>query len=142
MIEIVLREGTAMPIQMTPGAAGYDLCAAEGVAIPAGCIASVPTGVRLSIGDPRVVGLVFARSGLAKYGISLANGVGVIDSDYQGEIQVLLMNGTGSPNRITQGSRIAQLVFMPVLPDVRFVLVPQFSIATKRGDGGFGSTGV
>ena len=100
----------------------------------------IPTGIAIALPGPEYVALVFARSGLGiKHGISLSNGVGVIDSDYRGEIMVGLTNLSEEPYTIHPGDRIAQLVVTPVV-------LPQLELMAKldetdRGTGGFGSTG-
>ena len=100
----------------------------------------IPTGIAIGLPGPEYAALVFARSGLGiKYGIALSNGVGVIDSDYRGEIQVGLTNLSDVPYVVQPGDRIAQLVVVPVaLPAIELAeeLEP-----TQRGTGGFGSTG-
>ncbi len=136
-----LREGAVLPQRQTEGAAGYDLCACleepvtlqpgEGYPFPTGLAAEIPQGY---------AGMVFCRSGLGvKHGISLPNCVGVIDSDYRGELVVPLRNFGDGTYTIQPGERIAQLVIMPVLlPEI--VEVEELS-QTQRGQGGFGSTG-
>ena len=119
--------------------AGADLRASKGMKIKQGQIETVPTGVRVAI-PKGYVGLHFARSSLCKYGMLMANGAGVIDSGYTGEIQVPLLNAGDSVFRVWAGERIAQLVILPCeLPTFR--LVAKLG-DTERGGGGFGSTGV
>lgn len=137
-----MRESAVLPKRGTEGSAGLDLCACLGapVHLAPGEIVKVPTGVAIGIGDPGYVGLVFARSGLSsKHGIALANGVGVIDSDYTGEIFVPLVNNSVMRYTVRDGDRIAQLCVMPVCP----VQVCETDVLepTGRGAGGFGSTG-
>lgn len=136
-----LREGAVLPQRQTEGAAGYDLCACleapvtlqpgEGYPFPTGLAAEIPQGY---------AGMVFCRSGLGvKHGVSLPNCVGVIDSDYRGELQVPLVNLSREPYTVAPGERIAQLVVAPVcLPVVEEV---EELTQTARGEGGFGSTG-
>ena len=131
-----------LPAYQTPGAAAMDLAALldEPVTIAPRQLASIPTGLAIALPDPGWVALVFARSGLGiKHGISLSNGVGVIDSDYRGEIRVGLTNLSDEPYTIQPGDRIAQLMVVPVGQAVVHELdeLP----ATQRGEGGFGSTG-
>lgn len=137
-----LDERAQLPVRSTPGSAGADLHALldEPLTIPAGGRAVVPTGIAIGLPSPETVGLVFARSGLAvKHGLTLSNGVGVIDSDYRGEIRVGLVNLSDQPYTIQPGERIAQLVVAPVcLPVLREVDRLE---DTQRGAGGFGSTG-
>ena len=136
--------GTEIPAPKfaTPGSAAMDLCACidEDVTIAAGCRAIIPTGLAIALPCADFVALICARSGLAsKFGITMANGVGVIDSDYRGELKVALHNSSDTDYTIHSGDRIAQLMIVPVLrPDLRVVdTLPE----TERGAGGFGSTG-
>ena len=101
---------------------------------------SIPTGIAIALPSAEYVALVFDRSGLGiKHGIALSNGVGVIDSDYRGEIGVGLVNLSGTPYTVAPGDRIAQLAVVPV---VRAALTPVEELdETARGAGGFGSTG-
>ena len=126
----------------TAGAAAMDLCACvdEPVTLAAGERALIPTGIAIALPDPGYVALVFARSGLGiKKGICLSNGVGVIDSDYRGEIGVGLVNLSGESYTVRPGDRIAQLMVVPVVqPALSFV---DELDETERGRGGFGSTG-
>ena len=137
-----LDERAQLPVRSTPGSAGADLHALlDGpLTVPPGGRAGVPTGIAIALPSPETVALVFARSGLAvKHGLTLSNGVGVIDSDYRGEIKVGLVNLSGEAYTIQPGERIAQLVIMPVcLPALREV---ESLDDTQRGAGGFGSTG-
>ena len=111
--------GTAIPFpaRATEGSAGIDLaaCTDEPVTIAPRALVRIPTGVAIALPSPDYVALVFARSGLGiRHGISLSNGVGVIDSDYRGEIQVGLTNLSDTPYTVMPGDRIAQLVVAPV----------------------------
>ncbi len=140
-----LTRGAALPVRATEGAAAVDLRAAlEGgkrVILP-GQRCMIPTGIAISPepGDT-VVAVIAARSGLAaKSGICLANGIGVIDSDYRGELTVALLNTSDRTFTVSDGDRIAQLFFLPVLL-ADFVEVETLD-ETERGEGGFGSTGV
>ena len=130
------------PYYASPGAAAMDLhaCTDEAVTIPAGGRAVIPTGIAIALPDPGYVALIFARSGLGiKHGIAPANCVGVIDSDYRGEIGVGLVNLSETPYTVAPGDRIAQLAVVPV---VRAALTPVEELdETARGAGGFGSTG-
>ena len=130
------------PFYATPGSAAMDLCACvdEPVEIAPRALVSIPTGIAIALPSPAYVALVFARSGLGiKHGISLSNGVGVIDSDYRGEIRVGLTNLSDTPYPVQPGDRIAQLAVMPVcLPNVEET---DELGDTERGAGGFGSTG-
>jgi dUTP pyrophosphatase len=132
-----------VPRYATAGAAGMDLhaCIREPLTLAPGARVRVPTGIALQFPHAGVVGLVYARSGLAwRHGVGLPNGVGVIDSDYTGEIQVLLTNFSDVPFVIHPGDRIAQIVFAPVYI-ARLQEVDAFT-PTARGERGFGSTGV
>ena len=136
-----LAENAVLPTYGSPQAAGADLYAlVEGdVTIAAGETFLVPTGLSVEIPEG-YVGLIYARSGLAtKKGLAPANKVGVIDSDYRGEVKVALFNQSGKPQTITQGERIAQLVIAPFL-SVTYEEAEELS-STDRGAGGFGSTG-
>ena len=130
------------PTRATEGSAGLDLraCLEEPVTIAPRQLVTIPTGVAMALPGQEYVGLIFARSGLGvKHGISLSNGVGVIDSDYRGELMVALTNLSDTPYTIQPGDRIAQLVVTPVaLPPVEIVTELD---GTGRGTGGFGSTG-
>lgn len=136
-----LREGASLPLRATPGSAGADLCACleEPLSLPAGGRVIVPTGLGVEIPAGQA-GFVFGRSGLGiRHGIVPSNGVGVIDSDYRGEILVGLSNHGDKDYEIAPGERIAQLVLLPVTA-APIVEVAQLS-DTARGDGGLGSTG-
>lgn len=137
-----LRPDAILPARATQGSVGYDLCAAvdEPVTVSSGCTVSIPTGIAIELA-PGYVGLVFARSGLGiRHGVTPTNAVGVIDSDYRGELQVGLTCHHNDSYIIQPGDRIAQLVVMPVaLPIVSEVDRLE---DTQRGAGGFGSTGV
>ena len=130
-----------LPVYGSSEAAGADLyaCLDASITIMPGETAWIPTGIALEV--PRgCAGLVYARSGMAtKRGLAPANKVGVIDSDYRGEIKVVLLNHSKEPQIVTPGERIAQFVITPVLmPQYQFV--DEIS-NTERGTGGFGSTG-
>ena len=130
------------PYCASQGAAAMDLCACmdEPVEIAPRALVSLPTGIAIALPSAEYVALVFARSGLGiKHGIALSNGVGVIDSDYRGEIQVGLTNQSDAPYTIQPGDRIAQLVVTPVV--VPAVEIVEELEDTGRGTGGFGSTG-
>lgn len=101
----------------------------------------VSTGISVYIGNPRYALIVLPRSGLGTRGIVLAHGLGLVDSDDQGELTIPLFNRGDESFKINHGDRIAQGVFLPV-EQVSFVQVPEFSQRTSRGEGGFGSTGV
>ena len=136
-----VREGAIIPKQATAGSAGYDLCACmdvpqtiepgERCVFPSGLAAEIPAGT---------AGFVFTRSGLGiKKGIHVTNGVGVIDSDYRGEIQIGLHNLSAEPYTVQPGERIAQMIIMPYFAPV--IEEVTSLTETDRGAGGFGSTG-
>jgi dUTP pyrophosphatase len=127
------------PAYKTAGAAGMDLCACETLKIEPGTHTMVRTGIALAI-PSGLVGLVCPRSGLAaQYGITVLNAPGVIDSDYRGEIKVLLVNHGRETFSITVGDRVAQLLITPV---IHAILQGGADLSeTERGIGGFGSTG-
>ena len=132
----------SLPQYATAGAAGLDLSASisHPVTLAPQTRSLIPTGIAIEMPHRHLVGLVFARSGLAaKHGVCLANGVGVIDSDYTGEILCALLNTGDTPYVVRPGDRIAQLVFVPVAA-ASLVVVDELA-ATTRGAGGFGSTG-
>lgn len=130
------------PYYATPGAAAMDLCACldAPVEIAPRALVTIPTGIAIALPSAEYVALVFARSGLGiKHGVTLSNGVGVIDSDYRGEIRVGLTNLSDTTYIIQPGDRIAQLAMMPVArPTLQFT---DELDTTSRGTGGLGSTG-
>ena len=136
------NEKAVIPKRATDGSAGIDLCACieSPITVKAKSSALIPTGIAIGLPNSGHVGLVFARSGLAiKHGIGLLNGVGVIDSDYTGEIKVGITNQSDTSYEISPNERIAQLVVVPVccLPIQEVDSLGE----TDRGNGGFGSTG-
>lgn len=137
-----LSENAVLPKRATKGAAGMDLCACieNEIVLNPGERALVPTGIAISLPSEDYAAFLFARSGLGvKHGITLSNGVGVIDSDYRGEIRAGLCNMSKEPYTIKPNERIAQLVIMRV---ENFPLVEVKTLdSTERGAGGFGSTG-
>lgn len=137
-----LRENAKLPFRATEGSAGMDLyaCIDSPVTLGAGEKAVIPTGIAIELPSAELAAFVFARSGLAiKHGIGLLNGVGVIDSDYRGEICVGVINQLAEPYTIAPDERIAQLVIMPV--SLITPVEAQSLDDTARGEGGFGSTG-
>lgn len=138
-----LRENAKIPFRTTPGSAGMDLyaCIDEAVTIEPQRIAVIPTGIAIELESADYVALIYARSGLAiKHGIAPANCVGVVDSDYRGEVCVGLVNQTDEAFMIMPDDRIAQMVIAPVeLPEIQ--VVGELN-DTDRGAGGFGSTGM
>ena len=130
------------PYYASAGAAAMDLhaCVDAPVTVKAGGRCMVPTGIAIALPDAGYAALVFARSGLGiKKGICLSNGVGVIDSDYRGEIAVGLLNTSDQDYVVQPGERIAQLAVVPVV-QAQLEQVSELD-ETERGEGGFGSTG-
>jgi len=137
-----MRPDAKIPVRSTQGAAGYDLCACldAPVTVAPGRIVKVPTGIAIQLPGPDTVALIFGRSGLGlKHGIMPANAVGVVDSDYRGEIMVGLLNNGQEPYEVQPGERVAQMVIVPILTP-QLEEVPELE-DTQRGTGGFGSTG-
>ena len=131
-----------LPAYATPGSAGLDLraCLDEAVTLEPGQTILVPTGLAIHIGDPSYCAMILPRSGMGhKHGIVLGNLVGLIDSDYQGQLMVSTWNRGQAAFTLQPMERLAQLVIVPVL-QVGFELVEEFG-ASERGEGGFGSTG-
>lgn len=131
-----------MPTKGTNGSAGWDLYAAisEPITINPKDLVKIPTGIAIEFPAEQFAGFLFARSGLAtKHGITLSNGVGVIDSDYTGELIVGLCNVSNEPYTIQPGERFAQLVIMTVVPVE--ICADEHIKKTVRSDQGFGSTG-
>jgi dUTP pyrophosphatase len=131
-----------LPDYATPGSAGLDLraCIESAMTVPAGQAVMVPTGMAIHLDDPGFCAMILPRSGLGhKHGIVLGNLVGLIDSDYQGALQVSCWNRSGQTYTIQPMDRIAQLVVVPV-KQVQFDIVDAFG-PSLRGTGGFGSTG-
>lgn len=137
-----VRDNAKIPFRATSGSAGMDLyaCIDEPITLAGGEKAVIPTGIAIELPNEQLAAFVFARSGLAiKHGIGLLNSVGVIDSDYRGEICVGLINQLKEEYTINPDERIAQLVIMPVSM-IEPVEVRELG-DTERGEGGFGSTG-
>ena len=144
-VNIKLTRGANAPEYATSGSAAVDLRAAidesETVVIAPGARALIPTGLSISPETRDVVAVIAGRSGLGvKKGVSLANGIGVIDSDYRGEIGVCLINNGEEPFEVHRGDRIAQMMFLPVAT-ANFIEVADLD-ETERGAGGFGHTGI
>ncbi len=132
----------AMPSYATAGSAGLDLraCLESPLTLQPGAWQLVPTGLAMHLKDPSFAALILPRSGLGhKHGIVLGNLVGLIDSDYQGQLMVSAWNRSPQAFTIEPMERIAQLVIVPVV-QASFNLVDEF-VATQRGEGGYGSTG-
>lgn len=138
----IKKSGSAeMPLYQSAGAAGADLCACleEEMVIDPGKVALVPTGISIEI-PVGYEAQIRPRSGLAlKHGITLLNTPGTVDSDYRGEVKIIMANFGSAPFRITHGMRIAQMIFAKVYKG-EFTVVEELS-DTRRGEGGFGHTG-
>lgn len=137
-----LKENAIIPKRATAGSAGADLyaCIDNPITIAPGELVMIPTGIAIELQDSSCAAFLFARSGLGvKHGITLSNGVGVVDSDYRGEVCVGLCNVSNKDYTIEVGDRIAQMVIMPVMA-ANFIETAELS-DTTRGTGGFGSTG-
>jgi len=131
-----------LPAYATPGSAGMDLraCIDAPLTLPAGRVELVPTGIAIHIADPGLAAVILPRSGLGhKHGIVLGNLVGLIDSDYQGQLMVSCWNRSAAAYTLQPLERLAQLVIVPVVR-AAFDLVEDFE-ASERSAGGFGSTG-
>jgi dUTP pyrophosphatase len=131
-----------LPTYATPGSAGLDLraCIPAAQILQPGQTLLIPTGIAIYIGDPGFAAMILPRSGLGhKHGVVLGNLVGLIDSDYQGELMVSMWNRGATPFTIEPMERIAQMVIVPVA-QAQFEVVQSF-VETQRGAGGFGSTG-
>ncbi len=144
-VKLKLSRGMTAPEYATPGAAAVDLRAAldEGttLTLAPGEKALIPTGLAIAPETEGVVAVVAGRSGLGvKKGVTLSNSIGVIDSDYRGEICVGLINHGSEPFTVARGDRIAQMFFLPVI-HADFLISESLS-ETERGAGGFGSTGI
>ena len=144
-VKIKMTRNMPMPAYATEGSAAMDLRAAldegEVLVLAPGERALIPTGVHIAPETSDVVAIVAGRSGLGiKHGITLSNSIGVVDSDYRGEVCVGLINKGQEDFKIERGDRIAQLMFMPVL-SAAFTVCESLD-ETERGEGGFGSTGV
>lgn len=137
-----VREGAIVPKRATEGSAGADLyaCISEPITIAPGQLVKIPVGIAIELADKGLAAFLFARSGLGvKHGITLSNSVGVVDSDYRGEICVGLCNVSDEPYTVSPDERIAQMVIMPVV-NAEFIEADNLS-DTERGEGGFGSSG-
>ncbi|MDY3862832.1 MAG: dUTP diphosphatase [Eubacteriales bacterium] len=144
-VKIKLTRGMEVPVYATPGSAAVDLRAAldDGaeITLAPGARALIPTGLAVSPESTGYVAIIAGRSGLGiKNGVSLSNGIGVIDSDYRGEIQVGLINHGSEPFTVHRGDRIAQMFFLPVAH--ADLLVTDTLDETERSTGGFGHTGI
>lgn len=137
-----IGKSITLPAYATPGSAGLDLrvCIDKSLQVAAGETVLLPTGLSIYIGDPNLAAVILPRSGLGhKHGIVLGNLVGLIDSDYQGELKISCWNRGTEHFTVEPGDRIAQLVFLPVVQP-EFKMVTEFD-ESLRGEGGFGSSG-
>lgn len=137
-----VRADAVIPKRATSGSAGVDLyaCIDEAVTVKSGDLVKIPTGIAIELPSENTAAFVFARSGLGiNHGIAPSNAVGVIDSDYRGEVCVGLTNHSSTPFVIEPQTRIAQLIVMPVCP-LPILEVEELS-GTERGENGFGSSG-
>jgi dUTP pyrophosphatase len=142
VLDARLGDKIELPDYATAGSAGLDLraCLDDDLILPPGATILIPTGLAIHIDDPLLAAVILPRSGLGhKHGIVLGNLVGLIDSDYQGQLFVSCWNRSQTAFTINVGERIAQMVFVPVI-QVAFEQVDEFT-STERGTGGFGHTG-
>jgi len=132
-----------LPQYATPGSAGLDLraCLDAAITLEPNAWQLVPTGIAIHLDDPAYAALILPRSGLGhKHGIVLGNLVGLIDSDYQGQLMVSAWNRSPTPFTLEPMERLAQLVIVPVV-QAHFNVVQEFGAKSERGEGGYGSTG-
>ncbi len=137
------RMADQLPSYATPGSAGLDLraCLDEPLTLAPNAWQLVPTGLSIYLKDPGFAAMILPRSGLGhKHGIVLGNLVGLIDSDYQGQLMVSAWNRSDVAFTIAPMERIAQLVIVPVV-QAQFMVVTEFAVPSARGEGGYGSTG-
>jgi dUTP pyrophosphatase len=137
------RMADQLPQYATPGSAGLDLraCLDAAITLEPNAWQLVPTGIAIHLDDPAYAALILPRSGLGhKYGIVLGNLVGLIDSDYQGQLMVSAWNRSSTPFTLEPMERLAQLVIVPVV-QAQFNVVQEFAAKSERGEGGYGSTG-
>ncbi len=132
-----------LPSYATSGSAGLDLqaCIEQPLILLPDSTQLIPTGIAIHLDDPRLAAMILPRSGLGhRFGIILGNSIGLIDSDYQGELQISCWNRSQTAYEVKPGDRIAQLIVVPVI-QIEFEQVTEFS-TSLRGEGGFGHTGV
>ncbi|WP_225639651.1 dUTP diphosphatase [Candidatus Profftia sp. (ex Adelges kitamiensis)] len=139
------RIGKSFPIPkyVTSGSAGLDLhaCIFKKIVLGAGVTTLIPSGIAMHIKDPRLAAIILPRSGLGhKHGIVLGNLVGLIDSDYQGQVMVSIWNRSSDIFTISPGERIAQMILVPIVHAV-LNIVENFEKNSQRGSGGFGHSG-
>ena len=139
-IKLETAEGVKKPIKATIGASGYDICSKIRTIIPAGQFATIPTGIHIEM-PTGLEAQIRPRSGLAaRNGITVLNSPGTIDSDYRGEICIILINHGKKDFEVKPGMRIAQMVFAKIL-DIELIAKDELD-RSLRGTGGFGSTGI
>lgn len=137
------RMASQLPAYATLGSAGLDLraCLDEAITLQPNAWQLIPTGIAIHLDNPNFAAVILPRSGLGhKHGIVLGNLVGLIDSDYQGQLMVSAWNRSPKPFTIEPMERIAQLVIVPVI-QAQFNVVTEFAAQSERGAGGYGSTG-
>jgi dUTP pyrophosphatase len=142
LLDSRIGDSIALPHYATDGSAGLDMraCIDEAITVEPGETVLVPTGLAIHIADPALAAVLLPRSGLGhKHGLVLGNLVGLIDSDYQGQVFISCWNRGDSSYEVQPGERIAQMVFVPV-EQVKFQIVTEFG-ESERGTGGFGHTG-
>lgn len=133
-----------MPNYITDGSAGIDLraCINDKLLLTPGSKYLINTGISIYINDHNITGIIIPRSGLGHInGIVLGNTMGLIDSDYQGQLKISLLNNSNLPFLLNPGKRIAQIIFLPIIK-VNFNIVHSFSSTTNRGSKGFGHSGI
>ena len=143
IVNNLIGSSIPLPQYATDGSAALDLraCLDQALTVAPSETVTIPSGIAISIHDPNLVAILAPRSGLGiKHGIVLANTIGVIDSDYQGEIKIGIRNQGSEPYCIQPGERVCQMLFMPVV-QASLRVVEEFSQETVRGEGGFGHTG-
>lgn len=143
IINPLLGSKIPLPTYATKGSAAMDLraCLNAPLTVAAGETVLIPSGIAINIHNPNIVAILAPRSGLGiKHGIVLANNIGVIDSDYQGEISIGILNRGDSAYTIEPGERICQMIFMPVF-QATLAVVNEFGNESSRAAGGFGHTG-
>ena len=141
MLTIKIKNiGVPVPFYATKGASGFDICSAENAVVYSGESRIIPTGLFLEIPEGYEVQIRPRRRLTARHNVTVSNSPATIDSDYRGEVGIILMNHSNKPFIIMEGDRIAQGVFAPVI-QAQFELVNELS-STERSVGGFGSTGV
>ena len=142
-IKVIDDKVRQYPIRSTSGSAGFDLraCLYPSILLTPGETALIPTGIAIHIKDPTVMGVIVPRSGMGMRGFGLTNTLGIIDSDYQGEIKLAVKNNSAEQLfTINNEDRIAQIIFTSIVTPI-FKEVSEFTDITCRGNGGFGHTG-